>query len=88
MPSVYNDDLVCCMSFGQVYELEGVVQLHDAHFWTLCSGNFHGSLRLDMMQGSDIRRSLELAKTILTEVQIVLCIYIYMYTGSSLSFLL
>ena len=67
-----------CVSFGQVYELEGVVQLRDAHFWTLCSGNYHGSLRLDMMQGSDIRRSLELAKRILTEVR-VYTVYIYMY---------
>ena len=29
-------------------ELEGVVQLQDAHFWTLCTGNYHGTLRLDV----------------------------------------
>lgn len=52
----------------QVYELEGVVQLHDAHFWTLYTGSYHGSLRLDVMAGTDMRRTLASARGILTQV--------------------
>ena len=47
----------------QVYELEGVVQLYDTHFWTLCTGNYHGTLRLDVMAGTDMRRTVAAAIT-------------------------
>ena len=53
---------------GQVYELEGVVQLHDPHFWTLYTGSYHGSLRLDVMAGTDMKRTLASARGILTQV--------------------
>ena len=50
----------------QVYELEGVVQLYDTHFWTLFTGNYHDTLRLDVMAGTDMRRTVAAAKSILT----------------------
>ena len=55
----------------QVYELEGVVQLQDAHFWTLCTGNYHGTLRLDVMAGTDLRRTVAAARSILIQVSTV-----------------
>ena len=55
----------------QVYELEGVVQLQDAHFWTLCTGNYHGTLRLDVMAGTDLRRTVAAVRSILIQVSTV-----------------
>ena len=55
----------------QVYELEGVVQLQDAHFWTLCTGNYHGTLRVDVMAGTDLRRTVAAARSILIQVSTV-----------------
>ena len=52
----------------QVYELEGVVQMHDAHFWTLCTGTYYGTLTLDVMAGTDTRRTLAAARNILIQV--------------------
>ena len=45
-----------------MYELEGLVQLQDAHFWTLCTGTYYGTLRLDVMARTDARRTLSAAK--------------------------
>ena len=60
---------VCvCVCVYQVYELEGVVQMHDAHFWTLCTGTYYGTLRLDVMAGTDLRRTLPAARNILVQV--------------------
>ena len=56
------------LTLWQVYELEGVVQLHNAHFWTLYTENYHGSLQLAVMAGTDMRRTLAAAKSILTQV--------------------
>ena len=53
---------------SQVYELEGVVQLQDVHVWTLCSGVYHGSLRVEVLAGTDHRRLLMAARSILTQV--------------------
>ena len=58
----------CVLTLWQVYELEGVVQLHNAHFWTLYTENYHGSLQLAVMAGTDTRRTLAAAKSILTQV--------------------
>ena len=57
----------------QVYELEGVVQLQDAHFWTLCTGNYHGTLRLDVMATTDLdlKRTVAAARSILIQVSTV-----------------
>ena len=60
--------LVCVLCVCQVYELEGVVQMHDAHFWTLCTGTYYGTLRLDVMAGTDLRRTLSAARNILIQV--------------------
>ena len=54
----------------QVYELEGVVQVHDVHVWTLCTGTYYGSLRVDVMAGADTRRTLAAARNILTQVTV------------------
>lgn len=54
---------------AQVYELEGVVQLQDIHVWTLCSGVYHGSLRVEVLAGTDHRRLLIAARSILIQVQ-------------------
>ena len=53
-----------------MYELEGVVQMHNAHFWTLCTGIYYGTVTLDVMAGTDLRRTLATAKSILTQVHI------------------
>ncbi|XP_064387134.1 zinc transporter 7-like isoform X2 [Halichondria panicea] len=37
----------------KVYEQEGVVQVHSPHFWTLCSGEYMGSLRLEIVSNTD-----------------------------------
>ena len=28
--------------------------MHDAHFWTLCTGTYYGTLRLDVMTDTDL----------------------------------
>ena len=52
-----------------MYELEGVVQLHDTHFWTLCTGTYYGTLQLDVMAGTDSRRTSAAARNILIQVE-------------------
>jgi zinc transporter 5/7 len=54
-------------SLQRVYELEGVVQMHDAHFWTLCTGTYYGTLTLEVMAGTDTRRTLAAARNILIQ---------------------
>jgi zinc transporter 5/7 len=54
-------------SLQRVYELEGVVQVHNTHFWTLCTGNHHGTLILDVMAGTDWRRTISAARAILIQ---------------------
>lgn len=57
-------------SLQKVYELEGVVQLQDIHVWTLCSGVYHGSLRVEVLAGTDHRRLLIAARSILIQAGI------------------
>ena len=42
--------------------------MHDVHVWTLCTGTYYGSLRVDVMAGADTRRTLAAARNILTQV--------------------
>ena len=42
--------------------------MHDAHFWTLCTGTYYGTLTLDVMAGTDTRRTLAAARNILIQV--------------------
>ncbi len=49
----------------QVYEQEGVVQVHSPHFWTLCSGEYMGSLRLEIVSNADSARLVATSKGIL-----------------------
>ena len=66
--SFFRDSNVCVYTRLQVYELEGVVQVHNTHFWTLCTGNHHGTLVLDVMAGTDWRRTISAARAILIQV--------------------
>ena len=52
----------------QLYELDGVLQVQDAHFWTLCSNVHLGSLRLETLSTVDSRLLLAQAKAILSQV--------------------
>ena len=49
--------------------------MYDSHFWTLCTGTYYGSLRLDVMAGTDTRRIIAATKSILT--QVISCIHKY-----------
>lgn len=51
-----------------MYDLDGVIQVQDAHFWTLCSGVYLGSLRLEVIPETDTRRVLTAARSILLQV--------------------
>ena len=42
--------------------------MHDAHFWTLCTGTYYGTLTLEVMAGTDTRRTLAAARNILIQV--------------------
>ena len=54
----------------QVNELDGVLQIQDPHCWTLCSGTYIGSLRLDVLPGNDAVRLVAMAKSILKQAGI------------------
>ena len=53
----------------QISELEGVLEVKEAHFWTLCSGEYHGSLRLEITGGTDSQRTVATTRSILTQVE-------------------
>ena len=53
----------------QISELEGVLEVKEAHFWTLCSGEYHGSLRLEITGGTDTQRTVATTRSILTQVE-------------------
>ena len=52
----------------QIYEQDEVLQIHDPHFWTLCSGTYIGALRLEVINQSDASRLVAMAKSILSQV--------------------
>ena len=54
-------------SYLQITELEGVVEVRDAHFWTLCTGTYLGSMRLDIQQGSDPTHLVAVTRSILKQ---------------------
>lgn len=56
--------------YEQVYEMEGVLQVHDPHFWTLCSGSYMGSLRLEVLPNTDTARIVAGVRSILKQVGI------------------
>ena len=62
--SVITQDLLPRL---QISELEGVVEVRDAHFWTLCTGNYLGSMRLDIQQGSDPTHLVAVTRSILKQ---------------------
>ena len=45
-----------------------MLQVHDAHFWTLCSGTYVGALRLEVIGQSDSPRLVAMARSILNQV--------------------
>ena len=55
---------------SQVNDLEGVVEVRDAHFWTLCTGAYLGSMRLDIQEGSDSTHLVAMARSILKQAGI------------------
>lgn len=54
--------------FSQIYEQDEVLQIHDPHFWTLCTGTHVGTLRLELMAQSDASRLVAMARSILNQV--------------------
>lgn len=60
-------DNLLAHSLRKVYDLEGVLKIRDQHFWTLCSGSYMGSLRLDVVSGTDTGRLLDTTRRIFVE---------------------
>lgn len=52
----------------KIYEQDEVLQIHDPHFWTLCSGTYIGALRLEVINQSDSSRLVAMARSILSQV--------------------
>lgn len=52
----------------QIYEQEEVLQIHDPHFWTLCTGTYMGTLRLEVIGQADASRLVAMARSILQQV--------------------
>ena len=45
-----------------------MLQICEPHFWTLCSGTYMGSLRLEVVAQSDATRVVAMARSILKQV--------------------
>ena len=58
-----------CVCVVQVSELEGVLEVNDPHFWVLCSGTYVGTLRLEVLPGTDCKRLLKTTRTLLNQVR-------------------
>ena len=43
------------------------MEVRGAHFWTLCTGTYLGSLRLDIQQGSDSTHLVAMTRSILKQ---------------------
>ena len=50
-------------------ELEGVVSIHDTHFWTLCTDIHYGTAIVDILEGSDSQKILSATRSIFTQVR-------------------
>lgn len=46
------------------------MEVRDAHFWTLCTGTYLGSMRLDIQEGSDSAHMVAMARSILKQAGI------------------
>lgn len=54
----------------KVSELEGVLEVNDPHFWVLCSGTYIGTLRLEVLPGTDCKRLLKTTRGLLNQAGI------------------
>ena len=43
------------------------MEVRDAHFWTLCTGTYLGSMRLDIQAGSDATHLVAMARSVLKQ---------------------
>lgn len=57
--------LLCC---GQVQQLQGVYNLQEPHFWTLCTDVYIGTLKLLVAPDADTRWILSQTHHIFTQV--------------------
>jgi len=53
----------------KVQDLEGVVSVHDQHFWTLCSNMHYGSVVIETVEDANSQKILGAARTIFTQVR-------------------
>lgn len=58
--------LLCC--YVQVQQLQGVYNLQEPHFWTLCSDIYIGTLKLLVAPDADTRWILSQTHNIFTQV--------------------
>lgn len=54
----------------KVSEQEGVLEVNDPHFWVLCSGTYVGTLRLEVLPGTDCKRLLKITRSMLNQAGI------------------
>lgn len=50
-------------------ELEGVVNIQDTHFWTLCTDVHYGTVVIEILEGSDSQKILSATRSIFTQVR-------------------
>ena len=63
-PSKHNFEWLCV----QILQVEGVQQVHNFHFWTLCSGRYMGSLQLEVLPSTEHARLVATVRGILKQV--------------------
>ncbi|XP_065906104.1 zinc transporter 7-like [Dysidea avara] len=67
-PAHLDNVLPSC--YRKVQDLEGVVSVHDPHFWTLCSNMHYGSVVIETEEGANSQKILSAARSIFTQVGI------------------
>jgi zinc transporter 5/7 len=55
-------------AYQKVFQIPGVVQIHEPHFWTLCTGSTHGTLRLQVATDCNVNTVVASTKTIFRQV--------------------
>ncbi|UXI18455.1 gamma-aminobutyric acid type B receptor subunit 2 [Sarcoptes scabiei] len=67
-PRELDNDLPNC--YRRITQLEGVLNIHDAHFWTLCSNHYVGAIKIELNSNANHRAIVLQAQNIFKQIGI------------------
>ncbi|KAG9510754.1 Zinc transporter 7 [Fragariocoptes setiger] len=68
IPVELEQQIPSCLN--RIKNLEGVLSVQEPHFWTLCSGNYVGSLKVEVTRHIDTKSLLYTIKSIFSQINV------------------